>query len=111
MRVDVSLALVAGNAGVRTVIDDVQILGSGRRGGVAEGKVEELAEVDEVRRIDVSLTDDRNRLPGAVDRCGGVPQRKNVVDRSEVVRCDPVGYLTALIDRKTGLGGCLGLQR
>ena len=103
--VDVGLALVAGDAGVGAVVDDVEVLGAGGSGGVAEREVEELAEVDEVGGVDVGLADDGDGLAGAVDRSGGVPERKNVVDGGEVVGSDAVGGFAALLMVKSaGLG-------
>src|SRR5882757_11585256 len=94
--VDVGFAFVAGDAWVGAVVDDVEVLRAGGRCGVAEREVEELAEVDEVGRIDVGLADDGDGLAGAVDGSGGVPERKDVVDGGEVVGGYAVGGLTVV---------------
>ena len=109
--VDVGFAFVAGDAGVGAVVDDVEVLGAGGGGGVAEREVEELAEVDEVGGIDVGLADDGDGLAGAVDGRGGVPEGEDIVDGGEVVGGDAVeGF--AVVDGEGGLGGLdLGLQR
>ena len=109
--VDVGFALVAGDAGVGAVVDDVEVLGAGGGCGVAERKVEELAEVDEVGGIDVGLADDGDGLAGAVDRSRSVPEWKHVVDGGEVVRGYAVGDFAAAVDGEGGLDGGLGLVR
>ena len=108
--VDVGFAFVAGDSGVGAVVDDVEVLRAGGGCGVAEREIEELAEVDEVGGIDVGLADDGDGLAGAVDRSGGVPERKDVVDGGEVVGGETVGG-SAVVDGEGGLCGGLGLGR
>ena len=107
--VDVGFAFVAGDAGVGAVVDDVEVLGASGGGGIAEWKIEELAEVDEVGGVDVGLADDGDGLAGAVDRSRGVPEWKHVVDGGEVVRGNAVGDF-AVVDGE-GWAGRLGLVR
>jgi hypothetical protein len=76
--VDVRLAFVSSDAGVGTVVDNVQVLSSSRRRYVAQRKTEELAKVDEVRRVDVGLSDDRDCLASTVNRGASVPERSTL---------------------------------
>ena len=104
LSVDVGLAFVAVHAGIRAVIDDVEVLRPSGRCGIAERQIEELAEVDEIGGIDVGLADDGDRLTGAVNWSRCVPEWKNVVDGGEVVRRNAVRDVATLVDRECGLG-------
>jgi hypothetical protein len=88
--VDVGFGFVAGDARAGAVVDDVEVLRSSERRGVAQRKGKELAEVDEVSRIDVGIADDGDGLAGAVDGCACAPEWKNVVDGREVVWANTV---------------------
>ena len=78
LRVDVRLGLVSLDSRVGPIVDDVQRT-------LGRGHTEHIPESGPVGWIDVGFADDRDRLPGPVDRRGRIPQRRNVVDCGEVV--------------------------
>ncbi len=71
------------------------------------GKPNSLRKFNEIGWINVGLADNGDSLAGAVDRCAGVPEWKNVVDRSEVVWSYPISRDATVIDRE-GRPGCPG---
>src|ERR1700688_1101706 len=86
VQVGFSLLSVVQDSRCRTIVYYVQ----SRATRLSVGRqTEKIAEIGDILRIDIGLTDNSYRLPGAVDGWVRVPSRCDVVNRRKVVRSHP----------------------
>ena len=79
--VEIRLDLVRLQARIRAIHD---------HGRVVRRDAKQSAELLQVHKVDISLADDCDCLPGAIDRGRGVPERRYIVDGREIIRTDTI---------------------